>query len=198
MTEFTDVIAAFRQSLGENRNGSLPVAVIKAAIDVFGVHNVFVYSQTSDRYYVTLRNGVELMFNQSDLEYCSYRADFTPVRGRDESQNALLMDIYDYARLCYCVMVKHVLVLGEGNQTRSDWNDAMDVLNSSLDAEALPMLLGITNVKGPQPWMSSQKESGIIAWNEHRAVFASHGYYDHFGEMRQLGPLFPKRIQLIG
>jgi hypothetical protein len=112
MAEYSDIICAFRQGLGEGKGNSAPVAVIKAAIEVFGLKGVFVYRQTADRYYVTLRDAVELSFSEQELNHCSFKADFRPMRGQSEQHNKLLIEIYDYALLCFCTMFRRIIILG--------------------------------------------------------------------------------------
>jgi hypothetical protein len=82
--------------------------------------------------------------------------------------------------------------------TKNDWNDAIAILNNGTEVQHLPLLLGLTQVKGPDAWMPVKEIGGVVAWKGSHAVFASHSYYDHYGETRLIGPMFPNRLQLIG
>ncbi len=197
MLDYIDIISAFRQ--GEIRDGgnSAAIAVIKAAIEIFGLEGLFDYSSAGGRHFVIFQNGVKISFSNDELNRAIAVGDFHPRMGSSEAQTKLFKDIYNYANLCFCAMIKHAMLIGAGGSSNENFDEAVAALNDNSIIQDIPTLLGLSRLSGPKTWMNITAKPGVVAWKSGHVVFASHGYYDRYGEPKPIGPLFPNRIQIL-
>lgn len=192
-----DIIQAFRQGTVEEGGNCASIALIKAAINVFGVGYVFEISKSENIYSVVFKDRTELIFTQEQLDFTTKRADFHLRQGTTQDETELYKEIYDYANLCFCAMVKKVTEIGESGDGIGDFENAIVALNDGATTSVLYKTLGLTNVNGPSVWMRTKGQAGIIAWKKAHTVFVSDGIYDHYGEARTIGAFFPHRMQLL-
>jgi hypothetical protein len=106
MLDYIDVISAFRQ--GEIREGgnSVAIAVIKAAIEVFGLQGLFGYHMSGAQHYVVFRNGIRVSFSNAELSRATAVGGFHLHMGNSEIRNKLFKEIYDYANICFLCYAK--------------------------------------------------------------------------------------------
>ncbi len=193
-----DIIQAFRQGAVTEGGNCASIALIKAAIDVYGIGNVFQAEKSDGTYHIQFRDGSELSITEDQLSYTTVRADFHLRQGQNEAQTTLYKEIYDYSNLCFCAMVKRVTEIGEsGDDGIGDFEDAIVALNDGATTDVLYKILGLQNISGPTIWMSTAGKKGMIAWRKGHTVFVSDGYYDHYGEARKIRAFFPNRMQLL-
>jgi hypothetical protein len=195
MAAAAEIIQSFRQGIVENGGNCAAIAVIKAAIDVFGVGGVFQHDQTVEGHQVVLRDGTCLTFTAAQLQHTAKLADFHLRTGADASQSELFRSIYDYANLCFCTMVKRVTQIGEAGDGIGEFEEAIVALNDGAITPQLPHILGLAAETLPFLAPTSGR-GGCVAWSGGHAVFASHGVYDHWGEVRTMGLKYPRRLQI--
>jgi hypothetical protein len=196
MTNY-DIIQSFRQGTVEEGGNCASIALIKAAISVFGIDNVFEYQKDNNVYTILLKDGNQVTFTQEQLDYTTLRAGFHLRQGNNTQDAKLYEQIYNYANLCFCTMVKRVTEIGESGDGIGDFENAIIALNDGATTPFLYKTLGLVNVQVPSIWLKTKGKKGIIAWKKSHTVYVEDGLYDHYGEAKKLGALFPNRMQIL-
>ncbi|HEX2628557.1 MAG TPA: hypothetical protein VHM26_06095 [Chitinophagaceae bacterium] len=185
----SDMIDAFHQGLVAEGGNCASIAVIKAAIQVFGVDGVFTSVQVNDGWSITLRNNTKLKLSRNELNLVSANCGFIRDSSTNAERNLFYQKVYDYAILCYAVMIKNAMTLGEGDSLRFEsFSNAMSALNDGTYTPCVYRFLGLENHVIPHGWYARTKgEAGFVAWSNGHAVFASDGRYDDHGANKKLG-----------
>ncbi|MDI5950385.1 hypothetical protein QLS91_11550 [Flavobacterium sp. LB2P84] len=97
-----DIIVAFWQ---QGANNCVSIALIKAAIETFGLNNVFKVFRNGENYEVELRNNDTIIFTEQNLENSIRIGSFQPSKDETPSKKELYEEIKEYAQLCFAVMV---------------------------------------------------------------------------------------------
>jgi hypothetical protein len=179
------------------------VALIKAAIEAFGLNAVFNQVETSDGFEITLRNGQTIQLTKTEHQQAKKASAFMPGKGKDAQQQAVFDGIREYAYLCFAVIVKHVALHGEvfkkGHSVpAADWTEAIEMVNDGLYTPLCYHYLGLENHVRKLKDLSSTKGRGaIVAWSGGHAVYVNDQRYDKGGAPAAMRPRFYGRFQII-
>lgn len=146
---------------------------------------------------MTLRNDRSLAFTSAELEEATSRAAFHLRASHDGNEDRLYREIFDYANLCFCTMVKRVMEIGEAGDGVGHFGDAIHALNDGAITPELPAILGLSATT-PRFGTRTSDQRGFIAWSRGHTVFASNGLYDHWGDVKRMSMRFPMRMQITG
>jgi cold shock CspA family protein len=179
------------------------VALIKAAIEAFGLNNVFDHIQTPAGYEVTLKNGQKIQVTTAEYQKAKKASAFRSGKGKDAQQQAVLDEIREYAYLCFAVIIKHVDLYGEVFKKgytvpAASWAEAVEMVNDGLYTPLCYYYLGLENHVRKLRELSSTKGRGaIVAWSGGHAVYVNDQRYDKGGAPAAMRPRFYGRFQII-
>lgn len=180
-----NLFTCFRQ--GE-RGNCASIALIKAAINVFGIDSVFSEQRINDTLIqAVLKNGRKYSISNSDLQFAQKSADFKiQVNGHEE--------IINYAIKCYAVMGKVRQEL-EGLDT---YKESLEYLERGYYTPSVYVLLGMeNNVIHLKRFSNISSKCGIVAWRTKHAVFACNGFMDDHGRKESVSLRYYGRFQLV-
>lgn len=195
----TDIIKSFRQGTVDLASGGncASIGLIKAAIEVFGVNQVFQLTQETGTYQVTFKNNTSVSFTERELQRTVEAAGFIAQQAEDPMKQPLYDSIFAYAKLCFCAMVKHTMLIGEAGDGKGNFEEALTALNDGAYSPNIHRLLGLEeHARGPKTLMSATG-GGMIGWLKAHTVYISHGQFDYYGSPHKLGLRYPRRMQLL-
>ena len=186
-----DLILAFWQ---KGANNCASIALIKAAIEVFGIDKVFTLHENKGQYKVILKTQDEVSFNEQDLAKARKAASFQPSKDLTESKQELYREIKDFAEICYAVMIANYAIIED-----TDFDNALLRLSNGANARYVSKYLGL-NKNASKMFRRKEHLKGMIAWihapwRKH-VVYMSQGVFDFYGVVSKKTRKFPKRIQL--
>jgi hypothetical protein len=177
-------------------NNCVSVALIKAAIQRYGVGQVFDTVRTGSQVRVKLRDRTELTVSDAERRQAASQATFKQpaVAGLPTAERAALVG---YANFCYAVMAKYLetqkvyLCTDDDNQLDStaalgSYQHALDKLTEDgLCSDNAYRHLGLRALdQTAPPYKPSEdfsSKKGVVAYNSHHAVFIMGKQYDHYG-----------------
>jgi len=167
---------AFKQGQVEGPGNCASVAMIKAAIDRYGVGNVFmrIRDEASRTYFVRLYSGVALTLTYDEIEKAAKEAGFI------ESKYPEMQTVKLYADTCFAVMAKHlqmVEALHDDGVKYDQFEDAIKDLNNGYSSTNVSALLGL-NTTVVKKKSEMRQKSGVVIYNKSHAAYASYGQYD--------------------
>lgn len=195
-----DLIQAFRQGqvdLDEGGNCAA-VALIKAAIEVFGLDNVFTQTKEENTFHIVFKNDTKVSFTQAELDRSIKAAGFANQATNFPDKTVRYNEIYQYATICFCAMVKKVMEIGEAGDGKGNFEDALEALNDGAVTEAIPALLGLEDHFIPNKRLMKANKPGIVAWSAQHAVYMSNGLWDKSGKPANVWLKYPNRIRIVG
>ncbi len=182
------IFSTFRQ--GE-RGNCASVALIKAAMNVYGIGNVFQEERIADTLWrITTKNNSQYYLSSRELRMAATSADF-----RLEDSNEL--ELYRYAVRCYAVMGKVREDLDQSEDIKN-YADALEALEAGAYTPTVFRYLGLENkINAMYKWESTANKCGVVAWRSKHAVFACYGYMDNHGDKEGLSARYYGRFQLL-
>lgn len=203
-----DLFYAFRQGIAqtdEDTGGNCTsVALIKAAIDAFGLDNVFIASPTANGYDINLKNGAKLEVSNQELKQAAAGSGFVLCEDiADAEEQTLYERILSYAHLCFTVIIKQAQLHGEPfNGTErtvyKNFSEAMYGVNDGLSAPSCYYFLGLEKHAQPMGWLSSTHGiNAIVSWSAHHTVYVCDGFYDQRGRKAKMRPKYASRFRII-
>lgn len=192
------------QSKSEVAGNCASVALIKAAIDAFGIGNVFAVSDIAGGKSITLKNNQVLTLTNAEIEMAADASAF--VLGTDvdnAAEEALFRQIFDYANLCFAVIVKHVHVSGEMFSMTDivqyqTFEDALENVNDGLYAPLCYHYLGLeSHIKNMGVFSSTSGLKAIVSWSAGHVVYTKDGFYDDHGVRRRMKLKYYDRFMVI-
>ncbi|NHN24958.1 hypothetical protein FIA58_004635 [Flavobacterium jejuense] len=172
------------------------IALIKAAIEIFGLYAVFDLQQNNETYSVTFKNNHTVSFTDAELERSTYVADLI-INASDPGKVALNKAIMDYANIALCAMVKRVMEIGEAGAGKNDFEQALIALNDGANTPTLPEKLGLENNYYGKKWYRNASGNGLIGWLKGHTVYISQGKRDDRGSVASDLFKYPKRMQIV-
>lgn len=200
-----DLIQSFGQGKvilsPENKNtkagNCVSIGYLKAAIEVFGLNNVFEQNLYDETYSIKLKDSSRFSFSQTELNKSIFAADFSTLK-RPKNLSADKIKQYDeilkYAQLGFCVIVKNYQL-----KKSMSFLEALDEINQGLNVRCFPKLLGLQYYTESQGWKGNDSSrSGEVGWFKNHVVFTSNGVVDYYGESHKKKPRrYPKRIKIF-
>ena len=182
------------------------VALIKAAIDRYGLGQVFDTTGTGSSVNIKLRNGQALTLTGIERRQAAAAAMFVrndmskPKPEGSDLPIAEATPIIQYANLCYAVMAKYIETYGEygclnpGNTTVSlthvaNFSAALATLANGICADNVYRHLGLAaenpNHVDFDPLIDFRKKTGVLVYNDKHAVALWRKYFDYHGDWIQ-------------
>ncbi|MFB9080723.1 hypothetical protein ACFFLS_21515 [Flavobacterium procerum] len=183
------IFESFKQ--GERTNCS-SIAFIKAALNIYGLDNLFVSEKQEDATYkITLKNNASFDLNNDELKRARISAGFVFIKDNCESEK-----IIEYAVLTYAVMAKYKQIIDK----ESTFDRALDDLESGeVYTPTIYKYLGFQLGKQIQKLkrQSGSEFCGVVAWSTAHAVFVCEDFMDYYGNKKSLWIKYPGRFRII-
>ncbi|MEP7095921.1 MAG: hypothetical protein ABI793_17785 [Flavobacterium sp.] len=183
------IFESFKQ--GERTNCS-SIAFIKAALNIYGLDNLFTAEKTADSLYIiTLKNHASFKLKNDELDKAKFSAGFVFIKTNDESRK-----IKDYAILTYAVMAKYKQIIDRESTFEKALEDLED---GEVYTPTIYKYLGFEKGKQIEPLkrLSGSENSGVVAWSSAHAVFVSEEYMDYYGNKKNIWGKYPGRFRII-
>lgn len=197
-----DLIKSFKQTKvnlpsASSLGNCASIALIKAAIEVFGVGNVFQHTIEGEVHHVVLKDNTELSFTKAELERSNSVIGFK-LNEDEPDKLELYKSIWEYAQLCMVVMTKRVMQIGEAGKGKGDFEAALLALNDGANTPSLPKRLGLQNYF-TSPGLLKRKHRAMMGWLKGHTVYMSKKYYDKYGTPTKIKKFnrYPKRMRII-
>lgn len=188
-----DLTAAFHQGAAGN---CASIGLIKAAIEAFGVNNIFSLSKSGDTYIANLRSGFQVSFTEAELERSKVEGHFQRGFPDDPAKEPLYQEIHKYAQLCFAVMVaRH-----KQYYNTPTFEEALQYLKNGANAHYVSTFLGLEH-NATQYFKGGDHRPHMFAWQHlpwlKHVVYMSENIYDYYGTVARNTSKFPKRIQIL-
>ncbi|WP_163408596.1 hypothetical protein [Flavobacterium ajazii] len=183
------IFESFKQ--GERTNCS-SIAFIKAALNIYGLDNLFITEKTNDSLYkITLKNNASFSLTQDELNKAKFSAGFVFIKTNEESEK-----IKDYAVLAYAVMAKYKQIIDKHDTFMKALDDLED---GEVYTPTIYKYLGFE--KGKQiltlKRSSGSEFCGVVAWSKVHAVFVCEDFMDYYGNKKSIWQKYPGRFRVI-
>ncbi|WP_264537513.1 hypothetical protein [Flavobacterium sp. N1736] len=183
------IFDSFKQ--GERTNCS-SIALIKAALNVYGLDNLFITEKVNDSLYkITLKNNATFNLNNAEIEKATFSAGFVYIKDNCESE-----EITDYAILAYAVMAKYKQIIDK----ESTFDKALeDLEDGTVYTPTIYKYLGFEKGKQVQKLkrQSGNEFCGVVAWSTAHAVFVCEEFMDYYGNKKSIWIKYPGRFRII-
>jgi hypothetical protein len=190
---------AFDQGGGALAGNCASIALIKASIACYGLDGIYEEKVIRDKLQITLKNGTQLELSSDEIltakNNCSFDTSF--YTSKSVAVADLRKAIYKRAYITYAVMIKWVMMNGDGNSTPGDdckdsckyqsYNSALCDLATGINSNHLYYLLGLekytTCTSSKKQLMD--KPFGVI-WRNGHTIYTSTGLYDYYSKSTSL------------
>lgn len=188
---------AFYQGKDEESIGAgncASIAIIKAAMFTFG-YDVINYEEEQNSYLVTLKNGENISFNESELLYAKKESSFILGKYKNETEKEQFLEILDYAHLCFASICKMAQKNGDFSSRYSkfikpeSFELAVEIINDGTFTPHVYEFLGLedyTSATYRTKLRKRVKQSfGMVLWTNAHAMYSSEGYFDLYGKKQK-------------
>lgn len=183
------IFESFKQ--GERTNCS-SIAFIKAALNVYGLDNLYVTEKTNDNLYkITLKNNASFNLKDDEIDKARFSAGFVFIKDNCESEK-----ITEYAVLTYAVMAKYKQIIDK----KSTFDKALeDLEDGTVYTPTIYKYLGFKEGKQIQKLKreSGSEFCGVVAWSTAHAVFVCEDFMDYYGNKKSIWIKYPGRFRII-
>jgi hypothetical protein len=183
------IFESFKQ--GERTNCS-SIAFIKAALNIYGLDNLFVTEKVNDgSQKITLKNNATFNLKAEEINKAKESAGFIFIKDNPESEV-----ITDYAVLTYAVMAKYKQIV----DSEATFDRALEDLESGeVYTPTIYKYLGFKIGKQIQKLkrQSGSEFCGVVAWSTAHAVFVCEDFMDYYGNKKSIWIKYPGRFRII-
>lgn len=183
------IFDSFKQ--GERTNCS-SIALIKAALNIYGLDNLFVTEKINDGLQkITLKNNASFTINNDEMNKARFSAGFVLIKDNCESE-----EITDYAILSYAVMAKYKQIIDK----EATFDKALeDLEDGEVYTPTIYKYLGFEKGKQIQKLkrQSGNEFCGVVAWSTAHAVFVCEEFMDYYGNKKSIWIKYPGRFRVI-
>lgn len=183
------IFESFKQ--GERTNCS-SIAFIKAALNVYGLDNLFVSEKVNDSLQkITLKNDASFNLKDEEIRKAKFSAGFVYIKDNCESEK-----ITDYAVLTYAVMAKYKQII----DNESTFDRALeDLEDGAVYTPTIYKYLGFKIGKQIEKLkrQSGSEYCGVVAWSTAHAVFVCEEFMDYYGNKKSIWIKYPGRFRII-
>lgn len=183
------IFDSFKQ--GERTNCS-SIALIKAALNIYGLDNLFVTEKINDGLQkITLKNNASFNINSDEMNKARFSAGFVLIKDNCESE-----EITDYAILAYAVMAKYKQIIDK----EATFDKALeDLEDGEVYTPTIYKYLGFEKGKQIQKLkrQSGNEFCGVVAWSTAHAVFVCEEFMDYYGNKKSIWIKYPGRFRVI-
>lgn len=183
------IFESFKQ--GERTNCS-SIAFIKAALNIYGLDNLFETEKINDSLYkITLKNNASFNLKNEELNKAKFSADFVFIKTNEESQK-----IKDYATLTYAVMAKYKQII---DREKTFDRALEDLEDGEVYTPTIYKYLGFEKGKQVQQLkrLTGSEYCGVVAWSNAHAVFVCEDFMDYYGNKKNIWVKYPGRFRII-
>jgi hypothetical protein len=183
------IFESFKQ--GERTNCS-SIAFIKAALNVYGLDELFITKKLNDSLYkITLKNNASFNLKSDELAKAKFSADFVFIKDNSENKK-----IIEYAVLTYAVMAKYKQIIDKEDTFEKALEDLED---GEVYTPTIYKYLGFEKGKQVQKLkrLSGNEYCGVVAWSSAHAVFVCEDYMDYYGNKKNIWLKYPGRFKII-
>ncbi|WP_244283453.1 hypothetical protein [Flavobacterium hercynium] len=183
------IFESFKQ--GERTNCS-SIAFIKAALNIYGVDNLFVIETVNDSLHkITLKNNSSFTINNEEISKARFSAGFVFIKKNPESEQ-----ITNYAVMAYAVMAKYKQIID--NQATFD-KALEDLEDGAVYTPTIYKYLGFKQGKQIQKLKrhAGSEYCGVVAWSNAHAVFVCQEFMDYYGNKKSLWAKYPGRFRVV-
>lgn len=174
--EAIKLIKSFKQGGAGN---CVSIAVIKASIQVFGLHNVVHFQTlTPDSISFIMKDGFEGVLGQDEMAIAEAGSRFQCLENRA---------IFDYSNKCFAAMAKRLLDEGYGNATT--FTMAVSELNDGEHYHKGADFLGLRHYRRAVGLKYVLSNIGVVGASKKHCFFCSNGLVDNYG--------VPDRINIL-
>ena len=180
---------SFKQ--GERTNCS-SIALIKAALNIYGLDNLFVTQKINDtEQKITLKNNASFNLKSAELDKARFSAGFVLIKDNCEAEV-----ITDYAILAYAVMAKYKQIIDKDPTFDKALEDLED---GEVYTPTIYKYLGFEKGKQIQKLkrQSGNEFCGVVAWSTAHAVFVCEEFMDYYGNKKSIWIKYPGRFRII-
>jgi hypothetical protein len=164
----SEIIKSFRQG---GTGNCVSIAVIKAAIQVFGADKVVHFQPSEDDGFAfTMRDGFEAMLTKSEIVEARSSSKFLSLENES---------IYTCANLCFASMSKRALL--EENENASSFTEAIATLNNGEYYYLGADWLGLKHHKRALGLKYIWNNIGVVGASPKHCFFCSEGIVDDYG-----------------
>jgi len=183
------IFESFKQ--GERTNCS-SIAFIKAALNIYGLDNLFVIDKNNDgSHKITLKNNATFNLKEDEISKATESAGFVYIKDNCDSEK-----ITNYAILTYAVMAKYKQIIDK----ESTFDKALeDLEDGAVYTPTIYKYLGFTIGKQVQKLKreSGSEFCGVVAWSNAHAVFVCEEFMDYYGNKKSIWIKYPGRFRVI-
>ena len=183
------IFESFKQ--GERTNCS-SIAFIKAALNIYGLDNLFITEKINDSLYqITLKNNATFKLKTDELNKAEFSAGFVFIKMNEDSKK-----ITDYAVMTYAVMAKYKQILDKEKTFDKALEDLED---GEIHTPTIYKYLGFQKGKHVQELkrLSGSEFCGVVAWSNAHAVFVCEDFMDYYGNKKSLWDKYPGRFRIL-
>lgn len=183
------IFESFKQ--GERTNCS-SIAFIKAALNVYGLDNLFVTEKINDSLQkITLKNNVSFNLKNEEINTAKISAGFVYIKDNCDSEK-----ITDYAVLTYAVMAKYKQIVDKESTFEKALEDLED---GTVYTPTIYKYLGFSVGRQIQKLKreSGSEYCGVVAWSKAHAVFVCEDFMDYYGNKKSIYIKYPGRFRII-
>lgn len=166
----TELIKAFKQ--GKTGN-CVSIAVIKAAIEIFGLGNVFHFENNPDGgFSYLMKDGFSESVSKEELEIAIENSFFVSLESEE---------IYNYANVCFAAMAKRAFVEGNDNKNDLTYIEAIETLNDGEYYLHGAHWLGLKHNYRNIGRKYTKNNPGCVGASKAHCFYVSYGIADNYG-----------------
>ena len=186
MLDNEQIFTCFRQG---NTGDCVSVALIKAAICVYGVNGVFKERPIDDsKTEVTLKNGKKYILTKDEFDMAKEAMRIKP------SKYGGIPEVMDYATRCFAVMAK----VKQDLDNIGSFEFSLDKLSHGASGRKSFFKLGLENNVVMLDQAPDYKNiCGGVAWTQKHVLFVCDGYMDRYGNKVPIDPKYYGGFRLI-
>jgi len=171
------IITAFKQ---HGFGNCTSIGVIKAAIETWGVTEIWQMQAVDGGSRFTLKNGRAVTLTNAEIELASSHAGFQLLEDTPTKR-----DITRCAVTCFAIICKVKQQLEEYGA----YQEAIDDINDGEGATDAPRFLGLERFQEYIDYRTCFGVGGVVAHSVHHTVYVSHGDFDDYGEVNHLNSI---------
>ncbi len=172
------------------------IALIKAAIEVFGMDNIFQMVEAGNTYRITFKNGKQVSFTDQELARSIEVAGLV-LNVDAAAKIELYTSIYNFANIALCAMAKRVMEIGESGAGIGNFESALRALHDGANSPGLAEKLGLEEYCYRKRLLSGSGGKGMFGWLKAHTVYISQGVRDDYGKEASDTWRYPNKMQLI-
>lgn len=172
-----DLIKSFNQGPTGN---CVSIAIIKAAIEIFALDNVFFRTPNSvdQGFSFLMKDGFEEQVTQQELDVAIAGSRFE----LQENQTVL-----NYANICFAAMAKRAMIEGNDDMTNLTYQQAIDTLNNGEYYLHGPNWLGLRHNFRYVGRKFVRNNPGCVGASRYHCFYVSYGWKDEYGNPDKIG-----------